>query len=84
MARPTLARRQGHGADHARVDSKLDRTTNTFAILGLWLEDKALGRDEAFAEALASGLARFVTFLGVSKLDAKAMREPLLRRRADA
>jgi uncharacterized protein YcaQ len=66
----------------ARFDSKLDRTTNTFVILGLWLEDEALGKDEAFAEALACGLARFVTFLGASKLDAKALREPLLRRRA--
>jgi len=66
----------------ARFDSKLDRTTNTFVILGLWLEDKALGKDEAFAEALARGFARFVTFLGASKLDAKAIREPLLRRRA--
>jgi uncharacterized protein YcaQ len=65
----------------ARFDSKLDRTTNTFVILGLWLEDKALGKDEAFAEALACGFARFVTFLGASKLDAKAIREPLLRRR---
>ena len=58
----------------ARFDSKLDRTTNTFVILGLWLEDKALGKDEAFAEALARGFARFVTFLGASKLDAKAIR----------
>ncbi len=66
----------------ARFDSKLDRTTNTFVILGLWLEDQALGKDEAFAEALAGGLARFVTFLGARKLDAKAIREPLLRRRA--
>jgi uncharacterized protein YcaQ len=65
----------------ARVDGKLDRTTNTFVILGLWLEDKILGKDEAFAEALARGLARFVTFLGASQLDAKAIREPLLRRR---
>jgi len=66
----------------ARFDGKLDRTTNTFVILGLWLEDKALGKDEVFAEALACGFARFVTFLGASKLDAKAIREPLLRRRA--
>jgi uncharacterized protein YcaQ len=66
----------------ARFDSKLDRTSNTFIILGLWLEDEALGKDEAFAEALAGGFARFVTFLGASKLDAKAIREPLLRRRA--
>jgi uncharacterized protein YcaQ len=63
----------------ARFDSRLDRTTNTFVILGLWLEDQALGKDEAFAEALAGGFARFVTFLGASKLDAKAIREPLLR-----
>jgi uncharacterized protein len=68
----------------ARFDSKLDRTTNTFVILGLWLEDAALGHDEAFAEALASGFARFVTFLGASKLDAKGISDPLLRRRIQA
>jgi uncharacterized protein len=66
----------------ARFDSKLDRATNTFVILGFWLEDGARATDEAFAEALARGFARFVTFLGASKLDAKAIREPLLRRRA--
>ncbi len=65
-----------------RFDSKLDRTTNTFVILGLWLEDEALGTDETFAQALARGFSRFVTFLGASKLDAKVIREPLLRRRA--
>jgi uncharacterized protein len=64
----------------ARFDSKLDRTTNTYIILGFWLEDEALGYDEAFAEALAGGFARFVTFLGARKLDAAAMREPLLHR----
>lgn len=68
----------------ARFDSKLDRTTNTFVILGLWLEDAALGSDEAFAEALACGFARFVTFLGASKLDATAMHDPLLRQRVYA
>jgi len=68
----------------ARFDSKLDRTTDTFIILGLWLEDEALGGDEAFAEALARGFERFITFLGASKLDAKAIREPLLRRRVGA
>jgi len=65
-----------------RFDSKLDRASNTFVILGLWLEDEALGQDEAFAEAVAQGLGRFVGFLGASKVDAKAIREPLLRRRA--
>jgi len=64
-----------------RFDSKLDRPTNTFIILGFWLEDEALGQDEAFAEALARGFARFVTFLGASQLDAAAIDEPLLRNR---
>jgi len=63
----------------ARFDSKLDRTTDTFVILGLWLENKALGKNDVFAEA--RGFARFVTFLGANKMDAKAIREPLLRRR---
>jgi uncharacterized protein YcaQ len=64
----------------ARFDGKLDRTSNTLVILGLWLEDKVLGKDEAFAEALARGFARFVTFLGASQLEARAIREPLLHR----
>lgn len=63
----------------ARFDSKLDRTSNTVMILGFWLEDDDLGKDEAFAEALARGFARFVTFLGASRLDAQAISEPLLR-----
>ena len=62
-----------------RFDSKLDRTTNTFVILGLWLEDEALGRDEAFAAALGRGFRRFVSFLGAEKEDATAVNEPLLR-----
>jgi uncharacterized protein YcaQ len=68
----------------ARFDSKMDRTTSTFVILGFWLEDVALGVDEAFADALACGFTRFVTFLGASRLDAQAMREPLLRRRLES
>jgi uncharacterized protein YcaQ len=68
----------------ARFDSKFDRATSTFVILGLWLEDEALGTHEAFAEALARGFARFVAFLGASKLDATAIREPLLRRRVSS
>ena len=66
----------------ARFDSKLDRTTNTFMILGLWLEDKKLGKDEAFAEALARGFGRFAHFLGAEKMDVKAISEPRLRRSA--
>lgn len=63
----------------ARFDSKLDRATDTFVILGLWLEDETLGKDEAFAGALARGLGRFIRFLGASSLDATAIREPQLR-----
>ena len=63
----------------ARFDSKLDRTTNTFVILGLWLEDDALGTDASFAGALAGGFARFATFLGARMLNATAIHEPLLR-----
>ncbi|GIK54351.1 MAG: winged helix-turn-helix domain-containing protein [Chloroflexi bacterium] len=65
----------------ARFDSKLDRPTNTFIILGFWLEEETLGQDEVFAEALAAGFARFVKFLGASKLDAEAISEPLLHQR---
>jgi uncharacterized protein YcaQ len=68
----------------ARFDSKLDRTTNTFIVLGFWLEDESLGTDEAFAEALACGFARFVTFLGADRLDATRINEPLLRGRISA
>jgi uncharacterized protein YcaQ len=68
----------------ARFDGKLDRTSNTFVILGFWPEDEAIGRDEAFAEAFTRGLARFVSFLGASALDAGAIQEPLLRRGAEA
>jgi uncharacterized protein YcaQ len=65
----------------ARFDSKFDRTTNTFILLGFWLEDEKLGQDEAFAESLARGFGRFVLFLGAGKLDASAIHEPLLRKR---
>jgi uncharacterized protein YcaQ len=64
----------------ARLDSKLDRTNNTYVILGFWLEDKKLAKDEKFAEALARGLARFVLFLGADQVDASAISERALRR----
>ena len=64
----------------ARFDSKLDRTTNTFVVLGLWLEDKVFAKDEAFANALANGLTRFQTFLGADAIDVKAINPPALRK----
>ena len=67
-----------------RFDSKLDRATNTFVILGLWLEDEALATDGAFAEALARGFGRFVAFLGASGMDAGAIEQPQLRGRIES
>ncbi|MCW5878075.1 MAG: YcaQ family DNA glycosylase [Anaerolineales bacterium] len=68
----------------ARFDSKLERASNTFVVLGFWLEDQSLAKNEAFAEALARGFRRFVAFLGADKLDAKAIQAPLLRKRVQA
>lgn len=64
----------------ARFDSKLDRTTNTFIVLGLSLEENSLAKDAAFAETLGRGFARFVNFLGAEKMDVKAVSYPLLRK----
>lgn len=64
-----------------RFDPKLDRATGTLLINGLWLEDGALARDGAFAEALAGGVARFVRFLGARRLDATAVSQSTLRKR---
>ena len=56
-----------------RFDPKLDRTTGTLVILGLWLEDDALARDAAFADALAAGMRRFMTLLDVRRIDVAAV-----------
>jgi uncharacterized protein len=52
----------------ARLDPKLDRTTNTLHILGFWLEDDA-PKDAIFADALANGLKRFADMIGATKID---------------
>lgn len=67
-----------------RFDSKLDRDSNTLVVLGFWLEDATLGTDDDFAEALARGFARFVSFLGAKTLDVSAVEPPTLRRRLGA
>lgn len=66
----------------ARMDAKLERDICTLTILGFWVEDEGLGENEAFAESLARGLARFAAFLGAHTLDPAAIPQPLLRRRA--
>jgi uncharacterized protein YcaQ len=65
----------------ARFDSRLDRSTMTLVMNGLWLEDEALATDEAFAEAVGRGMARFLGFLGATALDARAVRQALIRQR---
>ena len=61
-----------------RFDPKLDRSTGTLVINGLWLEDPALARDVAFADAMARAMGRFVAFLGARRLDLTALpRSPL-------
>ncbi len=61
-----------------RFDPKLDRSTGTLVINGLWLEDPSLARDAAFAEAMARAMTRFRAFLGARRLDLSAVsRSPL-------
>jgi uncharacterized protein YcaQ len=64
-----------------RFDPKLDRATGTLVINGLWLEDAGLARDEAFGDAIALGMARFVRFLGADRLDVSAVPQARLRKR---
>jgi len=65
----------------ARFDSKLDRASGTLVINGLWLEDEALARDDAFAEALGPAMSRFRAFLAADRVDAAAVAYPRLRKR---
>jgi hypothetical protein len=68
----------------ARFDGRLERSTSTFALLGLWLEDEALATDIAFAEAFACGIERMSRFLGAEHLDVTAVPQRLLRDRVGA
>jgi len=68
----------------ARFDGRLDRSTSTFAILGLWLEDDALAADGAFAEAFACGVERMSRFLGAERLDVSGVPQRRIRDRLTA
>ena len=65
----------------ARFDSKLDRSSKTLVILGLWLEDEEMARDAAFGGAFARGMARFARFLDAKAVDASAVGQAALRKR---
>jgi uncharacterized protein YcaQ len=58
----------------ARFDPKLDRTTNTLLINGLWLESPALAEDPQFVLALTRGLRRFLQFLNAQSIDLSAVK----------
>jgi uncharacterized protein YcaQ len=65
----------------ARFDPKLDRSTSTLVINGLWLEDPTLARDARFVEALGCAMARFVNLLEATSVDATAVTQAPIRRR---
>src|SRR3954454_10642211 len=67
-----------------RFDPKLDRTTGTLLILGLWLEGENLAKNAAFVEALGRAMARFLRLVGVGRIDVTAVRQPGLRKRLRA
>jgi uncharacterized protein len=58
----------------ARFDPKLDRTTNTLVINGLWLETPALAEDAQFVTALTRGLQRFIRFVNAGTIDLAAIK----------
>jgi uncharacterized protein len=62
-----------------RFDARMDRSTGTLVINGLWLEDDALARDDGFAEAMRRGMDRLATFLEARQTDARAVPQRSLR-----
>ena len=68
----------------ARFDGRVERSTSTFAILGLWLEEEALASDPPFAEAFACGIERMTRLLGAERLDVSGVPQRLLRERLQA
>ena len=62
-----------------RFDSRLDRDTRTLVVLGLWLEDDALGTDPDFGASLRGGMRRFLDFLGADRIDVSAVGERHIR-----
>jgi uncharacterized protein YcaQ len=62
----------------ARLDPKLDRSTNTLHVLGFWLEDDA-PKDETFASALAKGLRRFADMIDAKRFDLSGIKQAKLR-----
>jgi uncharacterized protein YcaQ len=68
----------------ARFDSKFDRTTRSWQILGFWLEDDALESDAAFMDAMALGFRRFAAFLGAAGIHASGIKLDRIRKALSA
>ena len=62
-----------------RFDARMDRATGTLVVNGLWLEDDALARDSAFADAMRRGMERLLAFLEAGEIDARAVPQRKIR-----
>jgi uncharacterized protein len=58
----------------------LDRSSNTLVVCGIWFEDRKTAISQAFNEALAKGIARFMRFIGAAKLDPSAVEPRSVRK----
>jgi uncharacterized protein YcaQ len=67
----------------ARLDLKLDRTTNVLEIKGYWNEADAPVMEVEFANAFARGLLRFAMFLNARKIKTSAIQPAKLRKHID-
>ncbi|HEX6031538.1 MAG TPA: crosslink repair DNA glycosylase YcaQ family protein [Tepidiformaceae bacterium] len=63
-----------------RIDMKLDRSTGTVVVNGLWLEDPQSARDPQFIRALGLELHRLLSLVGANACDFKAVADPRLRK----
>lgn len=53
----------------ARLDPRLERSSDTLRLMGFWMDEPALAADPAFRSAFYRGLERFAAFLGAKNLD---------------
>ena len=56
-----------------RFDSRMDRSTGTLVVNGLWLEDGFTAANENLVEAIGRGMDRLLGFLGAERIDAGAV-----------
>ena len=68
----------------ARFDTRLDRSSATLRLLGMWLEDEAIADDADFIDAFAKGIERFGRFLSARGLDFEGVPHPSIRRRLES